>query len=1511
MASTPVSSVQLCFDRSDASEFYKVAGLYLKPIAKLSITVTLPKLKSGQSISNNEIDQKLRLAIKPVTFSSIKVTKSTMDFLRFEAEISTRVALEGVIQKIDCKGIKLTGFAEVLKIRAAEGKIYFPTRNKWDEFFEDNKNMNLRKAGERPDTVILKGLPKRWFGYPSLPDRPSEQLIERIMSQFGKVRNIDIPTNDALRFKMSEAISGLTPELLDSHSLLFNVFVQFEDYVGFDKCMNALRGNKLMFVKDEKAWTCIVEVDFDRSKHLSDETIKRRKEDRERLVAVEAKDRDRMMREQEERMRQEEKDRQRERENETAALAALHEKREMTMREKEERRRKREQERREKKLRQAGANGHDELLDEKIAKEERKLRVAQRRVESIRLLDELLRRIKIGDRADKKKADGKDMEDDPERGRIVSSMIQSEEDAIGHHRRQVNMAHMGQSRLSSIIAQSDPLENISSRSISNSPPPSAAPSAPPVSQQSYVPPPNAPPPQGPPPMGNVPPMRPMMPQSGFPPNWGPNMHAMPPNLRPPMQQQPPMNFHPNFTNVRPIMNPGGPPPMPPFGAGPNVPPYQQPNFYNNGVGGGYGMGRGGFYENNVRGQFPQRRPYMHYRNVPRDPNAILANKPKENSRSPGKKGRKSRKRSKSRSRSRSRNWSWSTGSRSRSRSHSGSRSRSKSDRKRRSRKSRSRSVDSKKKDDKENEDSKPANSEKGSDRKSRSRSRSKSRHSDSRSKSRDSRSKSRKRSRSGSSSSRSRSHSSKRSRSRSRSKSTGSDRSRRHRSGSSRSGSRSSENRKSKRNRRSRSRSRGGKNNKKSRKERNSVSPNIRESDLDLSSDPDEERLRRHNQNLLNGGQPPFAGPVWHGPGPAPPMVYDGGLPSNRGGRFNGMRGRPHIVRGGRGAGRGAGMWNPPGFDDPPGDPMDGFIDCPPNFQSPPHLRHRGRDIEEHGRPFPRRGRSMERRVHEERPRSPPHAERGFTRYYPSRGRGRSRPYEEAEFDERRLDPRIMRARSRSMERFEEFERGRARMEGRGRGRSRERSFEGERVINYRRASPEREVYRDPRSEYEEGRHGMRVIRDPREEEIRRIKPLMEEDLSGRLYSDRMEASVHDRVSRPGRARGSGREFGIENDRSRSRYSIEREPIGVVARAKNGGASRGRSRDRDGMPRVSPSQTPPEVVARRRNRDLLSPREPRRVRKSVSPTRDSRRRRVSESPRDSRKSRRSATPRGARRGKESSSRDSRVHSESVSPLKKPSRRERSASPKKSKKRKETESSPKSKRKSSTPKGSKRSKRSVSKDSRKQTEKIRAKSSSRERNKKSYNLNTSTESREDHNMKKKSTRGPVLRDKRPASDDSEDSAGKVSKSKKVVARSSVERSSRDTKRDVSVGKKSKGENKKYRSARSQSPKKQSQSSRRSPIKKSSPSPSRSRSPSVETKKRMVAKKRSRTVDISAMYDEQENDSDASTPDVGTSGKLTDRSSDSEGSDSSPKRKKHKKHSKKVKKNKKKKSKKSRK
>ena len=58
------------------------------------------------------------------------------------------------------------------------------------------------------------------------------------------------------------------------------------------------------------------------------------------------------------------------------------------------RREERERRRREKKKRQQG-DANDQLLNEKIAFEEKQLMVAQRKLQSIRLLDELLDRIRV------------------------------------------------------------------------------------------------------------------------------------------------------------------------------------------------------------------------------------------------------------------------------------------------------------------------------------------------------------------------------------------------------------------------------------------------------------------------------------------------------------------------------------------------------------------------------------------------------------------------------------------------------------------------------------------------------------------------------------------------------------------------------------------------------------------------------------------------------------------------------------------------------------------------------------------------------------------------------------------------------------------------------------------------------------------------------------------------------------------------------------------------------------
>ena len=125
-------------------------------------------------------------------------------FKRFEAEVENYGLMDTALAKLDMKTIKLSGFEEQLKVRAAEAKPPFPTRHDWDNFFKDNKSMNEMKAGERPDTIHLQNLPTKWFlnAYDRsglAKDKPNEYVLKKVFQTFGDIRAVDIPMLDPYR----------------------------------------------------------------------------------------------------------------------------------------------------------------------------------------------------------------------------------------------------------------------------------------------------------------------------------------------------------------------------------------------------------------------------------------------------------------------------------------------------------------------------------------------------------------------------------------------------------------------------------------------------------------------------------------------------------------------------------------------------------------------------------------------------------------------------------------------------------------------------------------------------------------------------------------------------------------------------------------------------------------------------------------------------------------------------------------------------------------------------------------------------------------------------------------------------------------------------------------------------------------------------------------------------------------------------------------------------------------
>lgn len=338
-------ATQACGDTSEATELSSSQRLYLKPVAKLGVHVTLPDIKvAGVSISNWEVMEKLKSMVAPDQFTVLKVVESSLEFIRFEGETDTKSLITKFISKLEGKVMKLSGFADPLKVRAAECKMKFPAAHDWNSFFRDAANLDERNPGERPDTIQIKGLPCKWFADDESTSKPSEEVLSSVFRLFGKIRRVDIPILDPYRQKLSKGNSEFQTFYYGSH-LHFDAFVQYSQYQGFSNAMAALKGMKLMHISEEgRAATANIQVDFDKTCHLSATKIKKRDQERQKLIEMERKEEERKRKEKEEEERRKELERLEEERQEAERQKLLQE----AIRKKEERKRAREEKKRQK-----------------------------------------------------------------------------------------------------------------------------------------------------------------------------------------------------------------------------------------------------------------------------------------------------------------------------------------------------------------------------------------------------------------------------------------------------------------------------------------------------------------------------------------------------------------------------------------------------------------------------------------------------------------------------------------------------------------------------------------------------------------------------------------------------------------------------------------------------------------------------------------------------------------------------------------------------------------------------------------------------------------------------------------------------------------------------------------------------------------------------------------------------------------------------------------------------------
>ncbi|XP_004442315.2 PREDICTED: A-kinase anchor protein 17B-like [Ceratotherium simum simum] len=371
-------TVTVVYDNSEATELCAAQHLYLKPIAKLMINVLLPESTEPlRPFSNWEVLDQLKSLICPDQFTTVRLSKSTKDFILFEGEAETRNLVQILKAKLHGKIIKLNGLKTDLKVVATDAQ------GEWEHFPKEKEAPSSDGAEDQdhdnsPDSIYFQGLPCKWFAPKgSSGEKPCEEILRVVFESFGKIKNVDIPMLDPYREVMTGGSFGSFSFGLQT----FEAFIQYQESTDFIKAMESLRGMKLMLKGDDgKALACNIKVMFDTTKHFSEGAIRRRNQERLKLLELEEERKKEKKREEEEaerKRKEEERKAQEKRKKARVRRRALKE-------------RDRHRHRKHKDGAKAEAPPEPDSSEEW---EERKYLLAQRRVEALQLLRVLLRKI--------------------------------------------------------------------------------------------------------------------------------------------------------------------------------------------------------------------------------------------------------------------------------------------------------------------------------------------------------------------------------------------------------------------------------------------------------------------------------------------------------------------------------------------------------------------------------------------------------------------------------------------------------------------------------------------------------------------------------------------------------------------------------------------------------------------------------------------------------------------------------------------------------------------------------------------------------------------------------------------------------------------------------------------------------------------------------------------------------------------------------------------------------------
>ncbi|XP_058725111.1 uncharacterized protein LOC131596473 [Vicia villosa] len=179
-------------------------------------------------------DLKKRKREDPVVYGTLHIWD--LSFLSEKTENDVVKWRNGFVEKLNGVEMNLQGVRFRLEVGVPEGDDFEGMKKSWEEFYAfRNGNRSLRSE---PDTVVITGVPSRWFAETRVSSKPSMLVTHTIFSKFGKIRNLNVAEDDSGKDANDDSgdlVSGLYCKIV----------VQFEKYRDFHDALRVLSGRSL------------------------------------------------------------------------------------------------------------------------------------------------------------------------------------------------------------------------------------------------------------------------------------------------------------------------------------------------------------------------------------------------------------------------------------------------------------------------------------------------------------------------------------------------------------------------------------------------------------------------------------------------------------------------------------------------------------------------------------------------------------------------------------------------------------------------------------------------------------------------------------------------------------------------------------------------------------------------------------------------------------------------------------------------------------------------------------------------------------------------------------------------------------------------------------------------------------------------------------------------------------------------------------------------------------------